>query len=925
MKIPRKFTYFLLFFALCLSAVSASAQNPQVAAVLQSKHFGVAVAPNGMVVSVRDKSGKEWLDKNKPDVFSCIYMVKGQPAANPQLVEMVSGGKQLRVTYKNGAVALFNYESEKDYFTLEVADLTLPAGAENFYRLDFGNVHLAVDYTNPKTLGFSSLILTIHTNVADYPGQSSRLNARCYAESGWKGAKAAFVGIPEKDMRRVMQSVTEMILEKAEKDAEYRKIMPPVSRAGGGFAMDFPRNFGSYIITTHALTAEDAPEWMKHLEKFGVNQIDFHQGTTFRQGDFRFKPEAYPNGATDFKRMTDTLKKRGFCAGLHTYSCFLPKHSPYITPVPHKDLDVMRTFTLAQNIDEKVTEIPVTQSTKDVSTVLGYTIRNSLFLRIENEIIRFESVSDNGFVKCERGALGTQAASHTQGAQVGHLSQYFTAYFTPNPKSELFLEIARNTAKAYDEGGFSMIYLDALDGVGAQLEDREMAWYYNALFVREILTNIKSEPPLLEYSTMHPSLWAARSRMGAWDSPTRGFNAFFARHAGSNARNATKNYLPAQLGWFALCPPRTKDVAPCYQCQPLYRDHLEYLGSILLTTNSGMSYLDISPGTLLPATEMNGEILRTYDILRREEGLPREFRKFTPTPGNVIHLKKQGKKTLAVRARYVTLDAFRDRNLAENPENADEMNFTVENPFRKPQRPYIRLENLHAVETAESATTKPMELVTFDENQPVEKVKSQNWPTPINLQTHLGLGMWVYGDGQGQILNIRVGSPKHKSSGYNDHYARLDHKGWKFLEFAEAENGAYPEITWPIVNAGLYPEFRTRVQFDTISDVHVMVHGPTEGLKFRTLSAYSIRATTWKNPTILLNGKKVMFRGEIPTGCHVEIDTDKKVFTVRDATGNEVGKIQPTSPIPKVEGKVEVQILTTPDAPRIRCTLGFYE
>ncbi len=898
------FCFPFLFPLQISSAETAASENLR----FESGFLSVEVQPDGRVLSaVERQTGKDWL-KAETQFFVLTVPEKGAAAVLPEKLEWVSPEKtQLRVTFQNQTEAVLNYVSYDDYFTLEVDSVK-----GDFYRMEFGRVQLAPDYTREDAFGFSTLILTIQTNVAEYPGRASRLGAKCYSSIGCLGAKAAFAGVPEKQMRRVMKDVTESILAKSANDPVYFEMAPPVSRNGGGFAKDAPKNRGSYIITSHAMTAEEVPAWAEHLARFGVDQIDFHQGNAYRQGDFQFKEAAYPNGISDFRKMTDELRKHGIIAGLHTYSEFVVAGSKYLTPVPHKDLDLIRTFTLADGIDAETTEIPVVESTEEVSLICGYTIRNSLYLQVDDEIIRFQDLMPNGFRKCERGMLGTKAVPHVKGAKVGHLTQYFSAYFAPDPESPLFLEIARNTAKTYDEGGFSMIYLDALDGTQALLEDKELAWYHDARFVREILRNIKSEPPLLEYSTMHPSLWAARSRMGAWDSPARGYLKFFDWHIESNAQSAVKCYLPGQMGWFSVCPPTVKDDFRNFQTLTLYREHLDYLGSKCLAHDHGLSYLGISLGTLPPAAVENGERLCLYDSLRRGNYFSPESTEAVKEPGKHFRLMKDGDGYVLAPAHY---EEFRPKKDAET--------FRTVNPFRA-QRPYLRIENLYAVGPYDSEEAE--ELIVFDEGKKTELPAKTEIPEPfLDLREKQGLGLWIFGNGQGQIVNIRVESPYFKLSGAADHYVRLDHTGWKYFEFAEVQNGDYRHIPWKSGRSGLYVEYRQKIHYQFISGIYVMVHGPADGLKFRTLKALPLRETELRDPVVSLAGVSITLKGSIPSGCYAEIVPESDAVLVKDPLGNVLGELTPSCPIPELPaGELEISIPFNGSAPRTRWTLGIY-
>ncbi|MDO4582506.1 MAG: hypothetical protein Q4D62_00245 [Planctomycetia bacterium] len=852
---------------------------------LETKYFAAEVSEAGQVVSAIDKrSGENLLNRTYDANFCRLTMNYGE-GLQP-ITSVKKEGNVIRVTFRNGVVLGLEYVSADHWFTLEV--VSLEGADKEPYLLEFGRIWTETDYTRPDALGISPLILTIHTNVFDMPGKARRLGGMCYGKIGILKAKTASLALPEKEMRAEMKAFTEKILAQKEADPEYRKIAPPVSRAGGGYAMDIPKNYGSYIITSIPIKAEEVASWAEHLAQFGVSQIDFHQGVPFRQGDFHFNETAYPNGISDFRRMTDELKKHGMIAGLHTYSQFVYRQgNKYLTPVPHQDLDVMETFTLAEDMDEKATALAVLESTENVSTVTGFGVRNSLYLWIDDEIVVYREVGTNGFPKIERGAMGTKAVAHRKGAKVAHLTQYFHG-FAPRPGSALFLEIARNTAKTYDAGGFSMIYLDALDGTNSLLvgEDKRLVWYYDALFVREILDNITTEPPLLEYSTMHASLWAARSRMGAWDSPSRGYVAFFDKHFASNAQTAVARYLPGQMGWFAVCPTKGENVSANFSSQTLFREDLEYLGVKSLAWNHGMSYLDISLGQLVPAAYRNGLILKTFDGLRSTAKISDADRELLKTPGKHFHLA-DGK---LLPAQYVSL----------------QQGGSVCNPYAN-QKPFIRIESRLSV--GEYDDSGNIELAAFDENAPVEKTITKTFEEPLNLSQHLAMGMWVYGDGGGQWLNVRVESPYHLTSGFADHVVKLDFTGWKYLSFLENTNGEHPQLRWPAGRNGLYTEFRQKVFYNQISQVHVMVLGETKNLRFRTLKAIPAIEAERENPTLTINGQSVTFAGKIPAGCYAQWNLGEKEISVLHPRGEEVGKLTVSGDVPTFQnGENDVQI-----------------
>jgi hypothetical protein len=195
-------------------------------------------------------------------------------------------------------------------------------------------------------------------------------------------------------------------------------------------------------------------------------------------------------------------------AGLHTYAFFIDKSCPWVTPVPDPRLAKDATFTLSEALTAEAAQVPVVESTQNMSAITGFFVRNSVTLQIDDELITYSNVSKEppyAFTGCKRGAYGTQATSHAKGAQVHHLKECF-GLFVPDGDSTLFSEVANSTAEAFNEGGFDMMYMDALDGediVGGP----ENGWHYGSKFVFEIWKHVPPSPLVcaLPFGRLGPS------------------------------------------------------------------------------------------------------------------------------------------------------------------------------------------------------------------------------------------------------------------------------------------------------------------------------------------------------------------------------------------------------------------------------------
>ena len=78
-------------------------------------------------------------------------------------------------------------------------------------------------------------------------------------------------------------------------------------------------------------------------------------------------------------------------------------------------------------------------------------------------------------------------------------------------------------------------------------------WYYGATFINEVLKHCNSEPLVVEYSHIYPSVWPGRGRGECWDRPKRGYKNFIEDHTVRNQGLRNRNYVTT-LGWYDFYP-----------------------------------------------------------------------------------------------------------------------------------------------------------------------------------------------------------------------------------------------------------------------------------------------------------------------------------------------------------------------------------
>ncbi|MDQ1257795.1 MAG: hypothetical protein QG656_2401, partial [Candidatus Hydrogenedentes bacterium] len=712
------------------------------------------------------------------------------------------------------------------YWTFEVVSVA-GDGVEELTILD---VPLTLKGALDEPFSACALALNLKTNVPEVPGPNRQLHAYCYPRFGIEGAKVAIIGCPMAQLRDVMKAVVSAADE------------IPKSNIGGPWALDAPSNRGSYLFDFSALTEQTVDDWIALVKQLGLNQIDFHTGTSLRFGDCAPNPTLFPNGRASVKAVLDKLHAAGIAAGLHTYAFFIAKNAPYVTPVPDPRLGKDATFTLAGGLAVDANAVPVVETTEKMSTITGFFVHNSVTLQIDDELITYSGVAKEppyAFTGCTRGAYGTTAAAHADGAKVYHLKECF-GLFTPDADSTLLAEVAANTADTFNECGFDMIYLDALDGE-AILGGAENAWHYGSKFVFEIANRLE-RPALFEMSTFHHHLWYVRARMGAWDHPSRSHKRFIDVHCAANTAGSGM-FLPMTLGWWAV---KTWNDGPeGTQLEPTFPDDIEYLMCKGLGNGFGIALMGVNPGNIgqIPAYQRLAPIFRQYEELRHANYFPESIKARLRVPGDEFTLEQ----TVDGKWRFVPvqydkhkvqgIDSWSNVWTASNPHGAQPVQFRIEAlmtaaPYDAPEgvtvEDFANAANLserasaEGVQAALASSTDQMQAGTVsgaytatsnrgDPNGSWTKAERVFDP-PLNIAKQQALGVWVHGDGRGELLNVQLRSPEHTTSlGIGDHYMNIDFTGWRYFELIEPEGGRIEEHTWPY--GGSYAVYRECVDY----------------------------------------------------------------------------------------------------------------
>ena len=766
--------------------------------VLKTEFLTYEISDNGTNISFREANGRERIIPSPAAIIteSCGTEI---PSVGASL-----SGDILTLNFADGTVAALEVSEKKSYLTFTVKSVS----REDFLSLSFINLHLSdTDGDNEGVL----LAMTAHTRMAEHPGDNRNLIASAYPHIGIFStkrskypAKAAVFSAPRCEVRRIEKEILDEI-----PNGEL-----PKPKTGGPYADTVKEDARAdyYILMQDTATLDNADSLIAEMKRFAIKEITLHHNTHYRQGDFTPIKSAFPDGASDFKAVVDKFHENGIKVGLQSYSFFLARSSSYISPVPHRDLDILKTFTLSGDISDSSLSLCVMESTEGVVADEGFIFVNSPYLWIDDEIVRFEKAENGRFTLAERGAYGTTPAPHENGSEVKQLKQYF---LLPIAKagSELFYEIAKNTAEFINEVGADYFYLDALDGAFV-LDGEDFVWYHAMDFVCEMYRHLKRDIIFdCCYNPGYTGTWFVRSRYGAIDVSLNAHRACFDAHTEYNERTAKRMGITSELGWIDLFPHAASESH--WLNEPIFEEDLEYVCAKAFATEASLSFLESfrKCGTL-PSADTLSEILRAYSELRQNQAPTKNTSDFLIQAGNGATLK-DGK--LYERQHHTVI--------FESGAYISKINNELEK-----QTPKFRLQALYSAEEYGHPDAKT--LLWLDENEPIRKPISIRFDTPISAEGKRGVGVFCKGDGSGAVITVSIRNFALNARKSAEHYIVADFVGWRYFAFYEAENGTLDKkspkkLEYKTYNhlQEFYGYYRTRSNYDAIDGVDITVTG----------------------------------------------------------------------------------------------------
>ena len=182
------------------------------------------------------------------------------------------------------------------------------------------------------------------------------------------------------------------------------------------------------------------------------------------------------------------------------------------------------------------------------------------------------------------------------------------------------------------------------------------------------------------------------------------------------------------------------------------------------------------------------------------------------------------------------------------------------------------------------------------------------------------------------MLNLRLESPVHISHGARgDHSIILDFTGWRYFDLVELESNRFTDYIWPRSDLHVYDSYRHNVSFKEINKLQFWINNVPANeevsVEISPVKAAVMVKEEIKNPSITLNGEKILFDVTMESGMYIEMYSadDCKLFGPK---GNFIRDVRLVGEIPQMKtGKNDLKFVcenTSNINPRMQATIIGY-
>ena len=386
----------------------------------------------------------------------------------------------------------------------------------------------------------------------------------------------------------------------------------------GGVASRRHELYNASYYWTSNVTPLNVDEHIKYAKMGGFRLMNIYYPAFLESRGYRlignydiFRSE-YPNGKADLRAMLKKIKDAGITPGCHFLHSHIGRDSRYVTPVPDHRLNLLRIFTLKQQLSKTDTTIYVEQNPQN-STMAG----NRRVLKIGTELISYRGYTTEPpymFYGCKRGIDKTTINAQPVGYMFGLLdvSEFGATSVYIDQYSDLQDEVADYIADIW-EAGFEFLYFDGSEGVNPPF------WFHVANAQWRVFSKLKPEPVFAEGAAKTHFSWHMLTGGNAFDIfPPEKLKAETIKHPFREAPRMQDNFTRLNFGWLGYWLPGEKTIGT----QP---DQLEFVTSKAAAWDCPVS-IHANPAVLAqhPRTADNFEVFRRWEEVRAKKWLTEE-------------------------------------------------------------------------------------------------------------------------------------------------------------------------------------------------------------------------------------------------------------------------------------------------------------
>ena len=694
----------------------------------------------------------------------------------------------------------------------------------------------------------------------------------------------------------------------------------PVSSTGGAWSMEAPIN--RRASTLFADVTEDNVDATIEFAKSGHFGIIHFQRWWERLGSYSINPKYYPNGIDGLKRCAEKVRASGMRSGMHTLTACLAVNDPWVAE-RLEDLALRYEYELESELSAEAEDsLTVKGRLKGRhDTFLGYSSHGNV-LKIGDELIQYSGIEGKApvrFTGLKRAAFRTKRAAHPAGAKVGYLRQRYNS-FVPRPGTKLAADIAGRISTVFRTCGHEDIYFDGAEALGPGMP----------AVMRSIFESLGASP-VVESSHWAPHCWWYRSRTGTWDHPKWAPKRFHDLHVKELLEMRKADLLAVQSGWW--CPLGDSEISRGFSL-----DEMEYFAgkNAAYDLPTTIHAVPIHKGPLQPGVIRQMEIFGMYERFRLECAFSDEALKKLAVFGDEYRLRKNSCgewrfRKVEVRPHRVSgpdgaetwkeafgakpsgfgvrIEALYD---AERPETAANKLGALDGKPRCSTAEGVRL-SAEKKETGEHG--KSLVLRAVNDSTVSRGVWAEAWCDLLGETVDGGdaqaFGLWVKGDGKGELLNVQLRTPRNYGGAHSDHYIRVDFTGWRYVRFLLRERDAegFVEYGWP--GDPMYLTYRNWIKPRHISRVSYWLNDLPAGgsceVEVTDIEPLVMTKVVRKGGVIVINGVQSEVPFEMTSGDYAEYE--EGVWRHFDATGADKGRADATVAVELKSGENEVRFI----------------